>query len=216
VASRRLVGRATIRRLPSYLNVIEAAHQEGQEYISGTVIAEALALESIQVRKDIAITGVVGRPRLGFPVVSLIEGIYRFLGWDRNKQGVLVGVGNLGSALLGYGGFAQRGLSLVAAFDVDPKRVGGDVHGVRVHHLDELPAICAERDLDLAVLTVPADAAQEAAEAITDAGIRAIWNFANAQVHVPANVLVQREDLSSGYALLSVRMGAGGLADEGR
>lgn len=196
----------TIRRLPAYLHVIENAHSEGLEFISGTVIADELDLEPIQVRKDLAITGIAGKPRIGFPVAELIQAIYSFLYWDQDHRAVIVGAGNLATALMGYSEFPRRGLSLVAAFDVDPGKVGQSINGTPVFPLDEigrrLPAIKSS----IAILTVPPSSAQAVADQIIEAGITAIWNFTNIKLKVPPEVIVQKEDLSSGYAVLSVKI----------
>ena len=101
----------TIRRLPSYLHVIENAHREGLQFISGTVISEELDLEPIQVRKDLAITGIVGKPRIGFPVAELIQAIYAFLYWNQDHRAIIVGAGHLATALMRYPEFPKRGLS---------------------------------------------------------------------------------------------------------
>lgn len=202
----KLASLPTIKRLPSYLHVIENAQREGAEFISGTVIAEELELEPIQVRKDLAITGIVGKPRIGFPVQELIDAIYSFLHWDQDHRAVIVGAGSLATALLGYPEFPRRGLSIAAAFDVADAKVGGTIYGKPVYHLSELPDRIAELRTSIAILTVPSAVAQEVAEKVIDAGITAIWNFTNVKLKVPAGVLVQKEDLSSGYAVLSVKI----------
>ena len=107
----------SIRRLPSYLHIIRQAQSDGLEYISGTVIANELVLEPIQVRKDLAITGIIGKPKRGYPVGELITAIEHFLGWDSAKNAILIGAGNLGTALTGYQEFKNHGLNFVAAFD---------------------------------------------------------------------------------------------------
>ncbi len=196
----------TIRRLPSYLHVIEDAHRNGQKFISGTVIAEELDLEPIQIRKDLAITGIVGKPRIGFPVAELIQAIYAFLYWDQDHRAIVVGAGNLATALMGYSEFPKRGLSLVAAFDTDPTKVGRSINGTPVYALDEIGRRLPALQSSLAVLTVPSSSAQDVAEQIIEAGIRAIWNFTNVKLKVPSGVIVQKEDLSSGYAVLSVKI----------
>ena len=196
----------TIRRLPSYLHVIENANREGQEFISGTVIAEELDLEPIQVRKDLAITGIVGRPRVGFPVAQLIEAIYGFLYWNQDHRAIVIGAGNLATALMGYSEFPRRGLSLVAAFDVDPVKVGQSINGTPVYFLDEIGRRLPALRSSLAILTVPSASAQAVAERIIQAGITAIWNFTNVKLKVPPGVILQKEDLSSGYAVLSVKI----------
>lgn len=202
----RLPSLPTIRRLPSYLHVIENAAQEGKTYISGTVIAEELSLEPIQVRKDLALTGIVGRPRLGFPVSELIRAIYSFLHWDQNHRAILVGAGNLGSALLGYTEFPRRGLTIVAAFDTDDAKVGTLCNGVPVYALQSCKERLPELDPAIAILAVPSPQAQAVADRLIHAGITGIWNFTNVRLKVPPHVTVQKEDLSSGYAVLAVKM----------
>ena len=202
----RLSSLPTIKRLPSYLHVIEDAERDGQKYISGTAIAEELDLEPIQVRKDLAITGIVGKPRLGFPVRELIDAIYSFLHWDQDHRAVIIGAGSLATALMGYTEFPRRGLSIVGAFDVDPAKIGQSINRTPVFDLEELKSRTPQLRATVAILTVPSSSAQEVAELVIDAGINAIWNFTNVKLKVPPGVLVQKEDLSSGYAVLSVKI----------
>jgi redox-sensing transcriptional repressor len=196
----------SVRRLPSYLHIIRQAERGRDFYISGTVIAQELNLEPIQVRKDLAITGIVGKPKKGYPVEELIKAIERYLGWDQNHDAVLVGAGNLGSALMGYQEFQRHGLRMVAAFDTDPQKVGTQVHGVPVRAMESLESGIKEIKAEIAILTVPSPFAQSTAETLVRAGITSIWNFTNTKLKVPDEIIVQREDLSSGYALLSVQM----------
>lgn len=203
----KLASLPTIKRLPSYLHVIEHYQREGREYISGTVIAEELELEPIQVRKDLAVTGIVGKPRIGFPVDKLVESIHQFLNWKNTQRAVIVGAGNLGTALMGYTEFPRRGLDIVAAFDLDKNKVGRKVNGKEVYSLSRLPEQLETLQAQIAILTVPSSHAQTVAELLVRSGIRAIWNFTNVKLKVPANIIVQKEDLSSGYAVLSVKMG---------
>lgn len=202
----RLSSLPTIRRLPSYLHVIEQAHSDGLQYISGTVIANELDLEPIQVRKDLAITGIVGKPRIGFPVAELVDAIYRFLHWNTDHRAVIVGAGNLATALMGYAEFPRRGLNIVAAFDVTEEKIGKEINGTPVYSLDDVEKHLHEVSSNLAILTVPSSSAQDVADRIIAAGITAIWNFTKVKLKVPEGVIVQKEDLSSGYAVLSVKL----------
>jgi redox-sensing transcriptional repressor len=196
----------SIRRLPSYLNIIKSAKHSGDEYISGTVIASELNLEPIQVRKDLSITGIIGKPKKGYPVHALVESIEGFLGWNKERRAVLVGAGNLGSALMGYQEFKAHGMSIVAAYDADPTRIGSAVHGVEIRNVSlmdsEIPVLGAK----MAILTVPSAHAQPTADRLIACGIESIWNFTNVKLRVPESVVVQKEDLSSGYALLCVML----------
>lgn len=196
----------SIRRLPSYLHIIKQAQAEKAEYISGTVIAQELNLEPIQVRKDLAITGIIGKPKKGYPVDALIMAIEHFLGWDSVCNAILVGVGNLGSALMGYQEFKLHGLNIVAAFDKDTSKAGTLVHNKPVYSIDQLEEEIRKRGVSMAVLTVPWSAAQEVTDILVRAGVSAIWNFTNVKLKVPAEVVVQKEDLSSGYAMLCIML----------
>jgi redox-sensing transcriptional repressor len=196
----------SVRRLPSYLHIIRQAERNHDFYISGTVIAQELNLEPIQVRKDLAITGIVGKPKKGYPVEELIKAIERYLGWDQDHIAVLVGAGNLGSALMGYQEFQRHGLRIVAAFDTDPQKVGSQVHGVPVSALEVMEQGIKTLNAEIALLTVPSPFAQATAETLVRSGITSIWNFTNVKLKVPDRIVVQGEDLSSGYALLSVQM----------
>jgi redox-sensing transcriptional repressor len=206
MAKQKISAIPSIRRLPSYLHIIRQSKEEGNEYISGTVIAQELNLEPIQVRKDLAITGIVGKPKKGYPVVALMAAIEHFLGWDEIQQAVLVGAGNLGTALSGYPEFQYHGLNICAAFDQDPLKIGKSIHGVPVLSLETLPLQIKNLGATIAILTVPSIYAQEVANKLVDAGITAIWNFTNVKLKVPDTVLVQKEDLTSGYAMLCVMM----------
>lgn len=196
----------SIRRLPSYLHIIRNAQRNSQFYISGTVIAQELNLEPIQVRKDLAITGIIGKPKKGYPVDALIAAVERYLGWDEMHDAIVVGAGNLGSALMGYPEFRIHGLRIVAAFDTDPDKIGKKIHGVTVLNLTDLESTIRGSKVDYAILTVPSSQAQETTDTLVRSGIQAIWNFTNAKLKVPDEVVVHREDLSSGYALLSVML----------
>lgn len=195
----------SIRRLPSYLLLAKQAQDSGDEYISGTLIATELNLEPIQVRKDLSITGIIGKPKKGYPVSPLIAAIESYLNWDKRVDAIVVGAGNLGNALAGFPGFKQHGLHIIAGFDSNPDKAGSDIHGAPVYPMTQLYQKLKTMDVTIAILTVPSDFAQDVANELVSAGIDAIWNFTNVKLKVPSNVVVQNEDLSSGYAMLSMK-----------
>jgi redox-sensing transcriptional repressor len=209
---RKTAGVPTIKRLPLYLSLLRRMKTEGQEYASGTVVARELGLDPIVVRKDLAITGAVGRPRLGFPMDEIISAIEDFLGWSNTSDAMLVGVGNLGRALLGYRGFEQHGMRIVAAFDSNPGIIGTKVHGKTILDVKKLPEMAKAMHVQIGVLTVTASVAQAVADAMIEGGIRAIWNFTPTTLDVPGNVILQREELASSLAVLSHRL----LIESGR
>src|ERR1035438_3042483 len=132
----QVAGVACVKRLPAYLQMLRVLQGEGQEYVSGTLLATTHSLEPVIVRKDLAVTGAVGMPRRGFQIADLISAIERFLGWNNQTKAVLVGVGHLGTALLGYQGFENLGLRIAGAFDRDPAKIGKWIQGRRVQPID--------------------------------------------------------------------------------
>ncbi len=197
----------SVRRLPLYLTVLEEFEREGKEWISTTDFSEVLFLKPIQVRKDLAHTGIIGKPKKGFKVNELISTINKFLGWNNLTDAFLMGAGALGSALLGYNGFQNHGLNIVAAFDSSPSVIGKTIHGKKILPIEQIKDLALRMHVKLGIITVPREAAQEAADNLIAAGIKGIWNFSPIKLQVPEDVVVQREDLSSGLAVLSVKLG---------
>lgn len=202
----RTAGVPTLQRLPLYLRLLRELDAAGEACASSAAVARSLQLDPIVVRKDLAMTGVAGRPRLGFPVPELIRAIDAFLGWTNVTDAVLCGAGSLGRALLGYEGFAQHGLRIVAAFDTDPSRIGHSVHGVKVHDVRRMTSLIRRLGVQLGIVTVPAEAASAIADRMIAAGIRGIWNFTPVTLEVPAGIVVQRVDLAASLAVLSHRL----------
>jgi len=202
----RQAGLPCVKRMPSYLQLLRVLQAEGREHVSGTVLAGVHNLEPVIVRKDLAMTGAVGTPRIGFHITELITAIERFLGWDNQTKAVLVGVGSLGTALLGYQGFQNFGFRMVGAFDRDPKIIGKWVHGRKVQAMDQLIPFVRRGGILLGVLTVPATAAQETADLMVRAGLKGVWNFTSTKLQLPDTVVTQKEDLAEGLAVLSHRL----------
>lgn len=210
MAKKKVWAGPSIRRLPSYLNIIKTAALKGEEYISGTNIAEELQLEAIQVRKDLSLTGAIGKPKRGYAIKELIFSIERFLCWDVEHLAAIVGAGCLGAALIGYAGFKEHGLKIGVAFDNDASKVGKQVHGIDVYHIDDAQRLIEEKKIRIAILAVPSKYAQKVTDILVDAGIKGIWNFTNTKIITPDDVSVWKEDLSSGYAMLSYMMSVNG------
>ena len=200
---KKRVGLPTIKRLPLYLRILQQMEKEGVEYASGAVVAKKLMIDPIVVRKDLATTGAVGRPRLGFPLHELIVAIQQFLGWTNNYDAILVGVGGLGSALLKYDGFKDYGLRIVAAFDTDPQCIGKVINGVVVESPEQLSLVVLRLHIKMGIIAVPAAVAQSVTNRMVAANIKGIWNFTPVKLDVPEDVVLQREDLAASLAVLS-------------
>ena len=193
----------TIRRYPSYLRCIREMIAAGELHISSAVVAEKLGLDPVLTRKDLAMAGIPGKPRCGYPAQALQDAIKHALGWDNTTDAVLIGAGSLGNALLGYSGFQEQNLSIAVAFDAHPGLIGQSLHGINVRPMEELPRLVRRLKIHIGILTVPDSAAQSCADQLVAAGIRGIWNFSSVQLTVPANVIVQNVDLAQSLAVLS-------------
>lgn len=190
-----------MQRLPVYLNYLKAGGGDG--YVSSGTIARALGMGEVLVRKDLAHTSATGKTRVGYRRGELIEAIENCLGCRTRRTAVIFGAGGLGRALLSYGGFANYGIEIVAAFDSDPAKAGGSVAGKPVYLPAEAERVIGESGARLAVLCVPASAAQAAADMLVRCGIAAILNFAAVILKVPADVSVRNIDVAANLAIAS-------------
>ncbi|UDQ96582.1 redox-sensing transcriptional repressor Rex [Lentisphaerota bacterium WC36G] len=204
---RKIAKLPSIRRMPQYLHIAKRLHKEGQEVVSTTFLAKELGVEPIVARKDLEITNVVGQSGIGYKIIDLIDSVETFLGWNNNSDAFLVGVGAMGSALLKFNGFENYGINILAGFDISHNILGIDINGRKVFHIDSLPNLARRMKVNIGILCVPEENAQEVADMMIRGGIRAIWNFTPTKLTVPDNVVVQREVLASGLAVLSVKLG---------
>lgn len=200
------ISKLTLQRLPTYLSYLRSLPEPEGATISAAAIATALDLGEVQVRKDLAAVSDAGKPKVGYQVAELMRDLEHFLGYGTRNRAVLVGVGNLGLALLSYGGFADYGLDIVAAFDQKSALVGSSVDGRPVLPVEQMPDYCAREKIQIGILTVPAQAAQGCLNALVRGGVRAVWNFAPVHLAAPEGVLVQRENMASSLALLSYHL----------
>ncbi len=197
----------TLRRLPLYYQYLKKVRDEKKgEFISCTQIGNDLSILPIQVRKDLGVTDAVGKPKLGYGIDELIAIIEEFLGWNNTKDAYLVGVGHLGTALLGFERFKEYGLNIIAAFDIDKEKIGQTIHGVKVFHIGKLDNMVKRMGIKIGILTVPSLPAQDLTDEMVHAGIEAIWNFSPVKVSVPPGMIVQHENLASSLVVLSKKL----------
>ncbi len=194
----------TLERYPTYLNYLRDLHCTADEKISSGAIALALGLGEVLVRKDLAFTSCVGKPRVGYIVRDLIAALEGALRCDTRQSAVIVGVGGLGSALLSYNGFEKYGINVVAAFDRDPAKINRDAPKP-VLPMEELPQGVRAYGATLAVLCVPAGAAQAVAERIEEAGVKGILCFAPVSLKLSKQVTVRHVDLAANLAMLNAQ-----------
>ncbi len=183
-----------ISRLPWYLQTLNQMAKEGLHTVSSKILAERLGSTAAQIRKDLSFFGGFGKQGTGYSIYYLIEQLQKILNLDRIWQVALVGAGDLGRALVHYQGFASRGIEIVMMFDVDPKKVGVQIDSVVVQHVDRLEEEILNREIKIAVLTVPAEVAQLMADRLVNSGVRAILNYAPITLILPDHVHVQHID----------------------
>ena len=196
----------SLKRLPQYHHYLVDIEAKGVTRISCSAIGRDLGCVPVQVRKDLQYTGIIGKPKTGYSVSELIQAIESFLGWNNVNEAFLVGVGNLGTALLGHERFSKFGLRIVAAFDTDPAKFGQWIHQKAVLSLDKLADLAPRMSILLGIITTPAEAAQAVADEMVKGGIQAIWNFAPVKLKVPETIIVHNEDLYSTLASLSWKL----------
>jgi len=200
-----------VRRLSLYLRQLETFHAADRRTVSSRQLGESLGLSDAQVRKDLAYFGQFGHAGIGYRVPELIQRVRRILGTDKQSNVLLVGVGNLGRALVSFRGFAKRGFEVVATFDKDPAKIGLELpgpHAFRIQPLSEMPAAVRKYSIRLGILAVPAPAAQSVAEEMVAAGVRAILNFAPLTLQVGPETSVASVDLGVHLEQLSFQLSA--------
>lgn len=199
----RCVSKQTLQRLPTYLSFLRTRSEDASKYVSATAIADALGMNQVVVRKDLASISTSGRPKVGYVREDLIQELERFLGYDNADDAILVGAGKLGRALLSFDGFPQYGLNILAAFDTDPAAANTRVGDKMVLPLEKLPDLCRRTKVRIGIITVPGEHAQQVCDLLIQSGILAIWNFANVHLEVPPGILVQNENMAVSLAILS-------------
>ena len=202
---RKEISKSVLKRLPVYLAYLKNMHEEAPAHISATALAGALGMGEVQVRKDLALVSDGGRPKIGYLRTALVEDIEQFLGYDNTTDAIIVGAGKLGCALLGYEGFAEYGLNILAAFDRTPHE---DPSGKPVYAMEKFQSFCKRNKVLMGIITVPAAHAQEVAALMIECGIKAIWNFAPVHLEAPRNILIQNQNMATNLAVLSMHLQA--------
>lgn len=192
------ISMAGLNRLPKYLRILKEKQLNKVQNISSTLIAEELKLNPIQVRKDLALVSKTdGKPGVGFETNQLIADIEKFLGVNNSRNAIIIGAGRLGQALLNYNGFGND-VTITMAFDNEKSKCDNK----KIFHIDTLEKKILEKDIHIAIITIPANNAQEICDRLINSGIKAIWNFAPTNLKVPENIVIKNEDLSTSLLIL--------------
>jgi redox-sensing transcriptional repressor len=203
VRARRRIPEATVARLPLYLRSLLEGQHAGLTTISSERLAELAGVNAAKVRKDLSYLGSYGTRGVGYDVEYLLFQMSRELGLTQDWPVAIVGLGNLGQALANYVGFGDRGFPIVALCDADERVVGTTVHGIVVHHIDELPDLAEQHGIAIGIIATPAWAAQDVADVLVEAGVSSILNFAPTVISVPDDVSLRKVDLAVELQILS-------------
>ena len=196
----------TLRRLPWYLSNAKLMRDKGEKYVSSTQISKQINIDASQVAKDLSYVKIAGRTRVGYEINELIMVLEDFLGFTNMHKAFLFGVGSLGGALLRDSGLRHFGLEIVGAFDVNPQLVGTEINGVPIYHSDEFEERMKQISVNIGVLTVPINIAQEITDKMVNGGIKAVWNFTPFRIRVPEEIVVQNTSLYAHLAVMFNRL----------
>lgn len=202
----RVVPVPAINRMPFYLAFVKSLKRAGKEYVSSTLIADYMGIDSTQVTKDLSYTDIVGKTRVGYEIDSFITILNDFLGFSTTDAAFLVGAGSLGSALLHDTGLLHFGLDIDTAFDVDNEKIGQTVNNIEILHIDQFRDMAAAKNVKIGIISVPVAHAQSVADLMVAWGIKAIWNFTPSRLKVPDGIIVEDTMMYSNLAVLFNRL----------
>ena len=196
-----IIPEPALRRLPWYLAYVSMLREQKVEFVSSTQISRELKVDASQIAKDLSFLNIKGKTRIGYEVASLEKELEDFLGFRRGHNALIVGVGSLGAALIQDTGLSRYGLNIVAGFDVNPNIVGRTLCGIPVFDVKELALRRKQFSADIGIVTVPVEKAQEVADNLVEAGVKALWNYTPYRIRVADNIVVQNTSI---YAHLAV------------
>ena len=204
---RDLIPEPALRRLPWYLAYVSLLRQRGVEYVSSTGISRGINVDASQIAKDLSFLDIKGKTRIGYEVKLLEHKLEEFLGFRRRHNAAIVGVGSLGRALMSDSGLANYGLEIVAGFDVSPALIGTSTpQGLPIYDVAELATRARQLEVEIGIVTVPVEYAQEAADEIIAAGMKAIWNFTPYRIMAPDDVVISNTSIYAHLAVMYNRM----------
>ena len=203
------ISRRTIKRLSLYLREVERAIEHGEENTNSRQLGTALGVADTQVRKDLGCFGQFGHPGVGYGTAELAARLRSILGKDRVWRVAIVGAGNIGQAMMGYGRYGEEGFTIVAVFDCDPNKVGTKIREHTIESIENIAATVAEKSIQLAIIAVPAEAAQGLADTLTAVGVRGLLNFAPIRLDVDESITVVSVDFTAALEEVAFRMSLG-------
>lgn len=204
--SKTIIPVPTIRRLPLYLSFLKSKKNEAINFISAPKIAKELQIDPTQITKDFSYLKIAGKTKIGYETKTLINVIEDFLGYHVSRKAFIVGIGNLGLALLKYNEFSKERMEIIVGFDIDDKKIGQVINGIKILNIHDFKKKYTQTPVDIGIITVPADQAQRVADIMTNNGIKAIWNFSARPVSAPDNIIIENTSIDSGLAMIKWKL----------
>lgn len=201
-----IIPEPALRRLPWYLAYVSMLREQKVEFVSSTQISRELKVDASQIAKDLSFLNIKGKTRIGYEVASLEKELEDFLGFRRGHNALIVGVGSLGAALIQDTGLSRYGLNIVAGFDVNPNIIGRTLCGIPVFDVKELALRRKQFSADIGIVTVPVEKAQEVADSLVEAGVKALWNYTPYRIRVADNIVVQNTSIYAHLAVMYNRL----------
>ena len=201
-----IIPEPALRRLPWYLAYVSMLREQKVEFVSSTQISRELKVDASQIAKDLSFLNIKGKTRIGYEVASLEKELEDFLGFRRGHNALIVGVGSLGAALIQDTGLSRYGLNIVAGFDVNPNIIGRTLCGIPVFDVKELALRRKQFSADIGIVTVPVEKAQEVADNLVEAGVKALWNYTPYRIRVADNIVVQNTSIYAHLAVMYNRL----------
>ncbi len=196
----------SLRRLPWYLAYIKLLQAKGEEYVSSTQIAKEIGVDSSKIAKDLSFINISGKTRVGYEINSLASVLEEFLGFTSMHKAFIFGVGNLGAALMQDSGLSQYGLEIVAGFDINSRLIGKNINHIPVYSTEQFAQKQREMGVQIGILTVPVNKAQQATDEMIAGGIKAIWNFTPYRIRAPKNIVIQNTSIYAHLAVMFNRL----------
>lgn len=206
MSNKKKIAESAISRLSLYLRILEDLVEEGEPTVSSQIMASQSGTTAAQVRKDLSLFGSFGRRGLGYSSTDLVSRIKQILGLNRRWKIAVIGMGRIGSALVEHKGFFDRGFDIVALFDTSDFKVGSNVHGLKVHHVNEIRALVQDKNIEIVVLTVPVEAVTDVTDLINGSGVRGILNWTPARLAVSQSIEVKNVNMVMELEALSFKL----------
>ena len=203
---RDIMPEPTLRRLPWYLAYVSMLRSRNVEYVSSTAIAKEINVEATQIAKDLSFLNIRGKTRIGYAVAALERVLRYYLGFNREHNAVIIGVGSLGRALITDSGLTRYGLDIVAGFDVNPDIIGTSIMNVPVFDIKDISDVRRNFSAEIAIIAVPVEKAQQTAEIAIAAGAKALWNFTPFRIRTPEGIVVQNTSIYAHLAVMYNRL----------